>query len=72
MKVYISMSAKARKAKAKTTPKKKSSRSVFLKALMGRIDEDLADAFAAGDVEGFQSQFEDLQKALIAKMPKKA
>ena len=45
---------------------------MFLKALMNRIDEDLADAFAAGDVEGFQSQFEDLQKALIAKMPKKA
>ncbi len=64
--------SKAKKVRAKSTkPKKKSARSMFLKALMGRIDEDLAEAFAAGDVEGFESQFEDLKKSLINKMPKK-
>ena len=69
---FVSKS-KAKKVRAKSTkPKKKSARSLFLKALMGRIDEDLAEAFAAGDVEGFESQFEDLKKSLINKMPKKA
>lgn len=68
MKIFISMSAKT-KAKAKH---KKSTRSVFLKALMGRIDEDLSDAFAHGDVKGFQSQFDDLKNALISKMQKNA
>lgn len=67
---FVSVS-KAKQARAKTKPKKKSARSVFLKALMGRIDEDLAEAFAAGDVEGFEAQFEDLKKSLINKMPKK-
>jgi hypothetical protein len=68
---FVSKS-KAKKVRAKSTkPKKKSARSLFLKALMRRIDEDLAEAFAAGDVEGFESQFEDLKKGLINKMPKK-
>lgn len=61
--------AKAKRANAK--PKKKSARSMFLKALMGRIDEDLAEAFANGNVKDFEAQFEDLKKALVNKMPKK-
>lgn len=62
--------AKRKNAKVKKT-KRKSARSVFLKALMGRIDEDLAEAFTNGDVESFESQFGDLQKSLVNKMPKK-
>jgi hypothetical protein len=62
---------KSSAAKKASRPKKKSSRSVFLKAFMSSLDGDVCDAYVSGNTKEFDHRFDELKGLLVEKMSAK-